>query len=177
MQVVQYIAIGLAVGLVSGALGIGGGVLMLPALMWICGMLPGQAAGTTLAVLVVPVVLPAAWEYYQRDQVNLKAAAWIALTFAAGGYLGAFLRHGGYLPTEMLQLALGLIMVYVATQLIVRSDNETAKAAAGLAATLLAWAVYLWLRRAGKRPLVRPSLTEAIQRLQDEGREDHDYNI
>ena len=177
MLVVQYIAIGLTVGLVSGALGIGGGVLMLPALMWICGMLPGHAAGTTLAVLVVPVVLPAAWEYYQRDQVDLKAAVFIALTFAAGGYLGAYLRHAGYLPEELLHLGLGLIMAYVAVQMIVRSDSEAAKAAAGLTATCIAWLAYCWLRRVGKRAVARPSLTQEIQRLHDQGRDDHDYNI
>ena len=86
MDILRYLAIGLAVGTVSGALGIGGGVLMLPALWWLCEMPPTKAAGTTLAVLVVPVVLPAAWEYYDKGHIDVRAALWIAVAgMRAGG--------------------------------------------------------------------------------------------
>ena len=93
MDIFLYLCIGLTVGVLSGTLGIGGGVLMLPALIWICGLAPGRAAGTTLAVLVVPVVLPAAYAYFEKDNIDFRAAMWIALAFGFGGYGGALLRN------------------------------------------------------------------------------------
>ena len=61
MQTLLLLAIGLAIGTISGALGIGGGVLLVPALIWLCRYDFPKAAGTTLAVLVPPIGLPAAW--------------------------------------------------------------------------------------------------------------------
>ena len=74
MKIVLYLSIGLAIGTASGALGIGGGVLLVPALIWLCGMDPQHAAGTTLAVLVVPVVLPAVITYARADKLNIDQA-------------------------------------------------------------------------------------------------------
>jgi uncharacterized membrane protein YfcA len=177
MEIVFYLLIGLVVGVVSGSVGIGGGVLMLPALMWICNMEMRRAAGTTLAVLVVPVVLPAAYEYWEKGHVDLKAASLIALTFAIGGFAGAALRNNHVLPEGGLRLALGLLMMYIAINLVVMSDAESAKAAAGLTATALAFLVYLGLRLVGKRALVRPKLGEEIRRMEKEGHGDPDYYI
>src|SRR4051794_1835821 len=98
MRIILYLGIGLTVGTASGALGIGGGVLLVPALIWLAGLEPRIAAGTTLAVLVVPVVLPAAWKYYSNGYLDLAAACWIAVAFVCGGYLGASLAVHHYLP-------------------------------------------------------------------------------
>jgi uncharacterized membrane protein YfcA len=177
MEIVGYLLIGLIVGMVSGSVGIGGGVLMLPALMWICHMETRRAAGTTLAVLVVPVVLPAAYEYWSEGYVDLKAAAWMALTFALGGFIGAALRSNQVLPESALRLSLGLIMMYIAINLIVMSDSEAAKAAAGVTAVVLAWLAYVGLRMLGKRALAVPKLQEQIKRMDKEGHGDPDYYI
>jgi uncharacterized membrane protein YfcA len=177
MDIVQYLGIGLVVGVVSGTLGIGGGVLMLPALWWICNLPPSRAAGTTLAVLVVPVVLPAAYEYYTRGNVDWKAALWIALAFAVGGYVGAILRNRHMLPEEVLRLSFGLIMIYIAFNVILSADPTVAKAAAGLAATGMAWLAFLGLRLLGRRALTRPNLQEQIQRLDEQGQGNQDYYI
>src|SRR5260370_1267920 len=117
MEIFVYLGIGLTVGLVSGTLGIGGGVLMLPALVLLCGFSPAQAAGTTLAVLVVPVVLPAALEYGSRGHINVQAALWIAMAFAVGGYGGAVLRNQEVLPEATIRLCFGLLMMYIAFDL------------------------------------------------------------
>jgi hypothetical protein len=68
-------------------------------------------------------------------------------------------------------------MIYIALQMIILSDNEAAKAAAGVAATAAAWLAYWWLRRLGRRIPPRPRLEEQIQRIQDEGRSTSDYYI
>jgi uncharacterized membrane protein YfcA len=177
MDIVQYLCIGLTVGVVSGTLGIGGGVLMLPALWWICNLPPSRAAGTTLAVLVVPVVLPAAYEYYVKDNVDWKAALWIAVAFAIGGYGGAVLRNRHVLPEELLRQVFGLIMIYIAFNVILSAEPGAAKAAAGIVATALAWLSFLGLRILGRRALARPKLQEQIQRMEEEGSGSPDYYI
>ena len=177
MDIFLYLCIGLAVGLVSGLLGIGGGVLMLPLLIWFCRLSPATASGTTLAVLVVPVVLPAALEYWSHGHIDFKAALWIALAFGVGGYAGATLRSQELLPESALRLGFGLVMMYVAFNLIVVSDSEAANAAAGVTAMTVALAVYWVLRMVGRRALARPKLQEEIQRMEKEGHGDPDYYI
>jgi uncharacterized protein len=177
MDILLYLGIGLVVGVISGVLGIGGGVLMLPALWWFCDLSPRQAAGTTLAVLVVPVVLPAAYEYYSKGHTDVRAALWIALAFAVGGYAGALLRNYHWLPEDGLRLAFGLIMIYIAFTVILSSDSAAAQAAAGITATVLAWLAFMGLRILGRRALARPKLQEQIQRMDEHGHGHPDYYI
>ena len=73
-----YLVIGLVAGLASGVLGIGGGVLIVPALIALMRESPARATGTSLAALLLPVGALGAWEYYRRGDVNVAAAAWIA---------------------------------------------------------------------------------------------------
>jgi uncharacterized protein len=177
MEILRYLAIGLAVGLLSGALGIGGGVLLVPLLMWVCGLSLGAAAGTTLAVLVVPVVLPAAWEYYARGNVDVRAAIFIALAFGFGGYAGAWLRHEHILPEGALRLGFGLMMMYIAFNMIVVSNSEVANAAVGVTATMAAWLTWLWLRMLGKRAAARPKLQDYIVDSVEHHKGETDYHI
>jgi uncharacterized membrane protein YfcA len=153
MRILLYLGIGLTVGTVSGALGIGGGVLLVPALTWLCGLNYQTAAGTTLAVLVVPVVLPAALVYgtAASRELDLEAAVWIAVPFAVGGWLGATLVVHGGLHTQTLRLCFGLVMIYIAFRFIITSDSEATRALVGLAATVGAWLAYLGLRLLGRR--------------------------
>jgi uncharacterized membrane protein YfcA len=173
MNVIKYLTLGLVIGGASGALGIGGGVLLVPALM-LCGFEYSKATGTSLAVLVPPIGLLAAWKSYQQGRVDIDAALIIAVAFAAGAYGGA--AAVTYIPQELLRLLFGLLMIYIAMRFIIGSDNEVANAAAGLAAMLLAWAVYLGLRTIGRRHQVRPELGQTI-RGASERRDQSDYHI
>ena len=66
VQYLTYVAIGLTIGSVSGVLGIGGGVLLVPALIWLCkGFDMKKATGTSLAILIPPIGLPAAWRCHR----------------------------------------------------------------------------------------------------------------
>ena len=89
MEVTLYLILGLFTGIVSGLIGIGGGVLLTPALVYLFGFTQHSAQGTTLALLVPPVSLLAAWTYYQQGAVNLKVAFLIFLGFFIGGLFGA----------------------------------------------------------------------------------------
>ncbi len=178
MDIVLYLALGLTIGSLSGAFGIGGGVLLVPAAMWLLKANQRQASGMTLAVLAVPVTLPAVWQYYSQDLISrkdLEAAAWMAGAFAAGTYGGAYVQ--AYLPLAVLRLVFGLLMMYVAARFLVSSSSEAVNAAAGLSAVTMAWLAYLGLRLLGRRHLTRPDLGERIRGSEQQGRGHVDYHI
>jgi len=81
--------VGLAVGLVSGVVGIGGGILFVPGLVWLLGMDQHKAQGTSLGALLAPVGLLAFMEYYRKGDADLRVAALLAAVFLVGGYFGA----------------------------------------------------------------------------------------
>ena len=87
--IILYIILGIGAGVLSGLLGIGGGVIIIPALIFLFGLSQHQAQGTTLALMIPPIGLLAAWEYYKHGYVNLKVAIFVALGFFLGGLLGA----------------------------------------------------------------------------------------
>jgi uncharacterized membrane protein YfcA len=84
-----YILLGLVAGVLSGLIGIGGGIIIVPALVFLFGMSQHNAQGTTLALLIPPIGILAAWTYYKAGYVDLKVAALIAAGFFAGSLLGA----------------------------------------------------------------------------------------
>lgn len=175
MTILLYILIGLAVGSVSGAFGIGGGVLLVPALMWLCDFDPRRATGTSLAILVPPIGLPAALEAFRKSQVDLQAALWIAGAFMVGAFASrAVVEH---VPDRALRFLFGLLMMYLAARFLLSTDSEAAYAAAGLVAVTLAWLAFLCLRVLGRRHLPAPVLGQEIQRMQHEHRGDPDYYI
>jgi uncharacterized protein len=175
MTILIYVAIGLGVGSVSGIMGIGGGVLLVPALIWLCGFRSNLAAGTSLAILIPPIGLPAAWRAYNDNEVNLEAAVWIAGAFMIGAYVSRPLVD--YIPEEWFRLIFGIVMIFVAVRFMIHSDSEATSAAAGLGAALLAWIGYLGLKLVGRRHIKQPDLTQQIQTKHDEGPPSRDYQI
>jgi len=81
--------IGLVVGMVSGVVGIGGGILFVPALIWLLGMNQHKAQGTSLGALLAPVGIFAFYEYYRKDNADIRVAALLAAGFLVGAYFGA----------------------------------------------------------------------------------------
>jgi uncharacterized membrane protein YfcA len=174
MRILTYLLIGGVIGSVSGALGIGGGVLLVPALIWLCGFRYPVAAGTSLAVLVPPIGLPAALEAYRNDRIDFEAAVCLALAFAAGAYLGA--RLVPYLPDDWLRLLLGLLMMFIAVRFILSANVVTTPAAIGLIAVFLSWIGYLALRMLGRRYLP-PTLGAQIRHAAEHAHGESDYYI
>jgi uncharacterized membrane protein YfcA len=175
---VLFLALGLAVGVVSGMIGIGGGVLLIPALVWFFDLKQSQAAGITLAVLAVPVTLPAVWQYHQQKLISgehLAMAAWIAAAFAVGTFLGASVH--AYLPTSVLRVGFGMVLIYVAFRFILGANHEVAIAAWALLANAAALALYLGLRALGRRHLSRPDLAKYIADAEKQGLGEIEYHI
>ena len=102
---------GCAVGVMSGLMGIGGGIALVPGLMILFHFSQQEAQGTSLAVLIPPIGIFAAMVYYQHGYVRLPVAGWIALGFVLGALLGAKLVPR--IPTGALQIAFGLVLLYV----------------------------------------------------------------
>jgi uncharacterized protein len=84
-----YLAIGLGAGLLSGLFGIGGGIIIVPALMLVGRMQPSTATGTSLGALLLPVGALGAWQYYKNGHLDIRASLLIALGIFVGAYIGA----------------------------------------------------------------------------------------
>ncbi len=109
--------IGLFGGILSGFVGIGGGVIIVPSLVFFLGLTQHQAQGTSLLVLVLPVVGLALLNYWKSNNVNLSFGLIIAEAFVVGGYFGS--KISLKMSPGIVKLIFGIVMAYVAVQLIV----------------------------------------------------------
>lgn len=115
-QILILLCIGFAAGLASGVMGIGGGLIMVPALVLILGLSQHLAQGTSLAVMIPPVGLLAAWKYYQSGNLDIKMALWIAGGFILGAFWGATLIQP--ITDTNLRRLFGFIMAAVSLKMI-----------------------------------------------------------
>ncbi len=107
--------IGLVSGITSGLFGVGGGLVMVPAMMFFMGLPIKTAIGTSL-VVIIPTALASAGKHYSQGNVNWPTALSLAPTAIAGGYLGAWLTT--QLPAENLKRAFGGFMILVGARLL-----------------------------------------------------------
>jgi uncharacterized membrane protein YfcA len=110
------IGIGLVTGVLSGVFGIGGGVVIVPALIYLAGFRQHVATWTSLAILLPPVGIGAVLEYYRYGNVNLYAALVMAVAVTIGGYFGAVLANR--LSGPSLRLAFGVFVMCLGAYLI-----------------------------------------------------------
>ena len=111
-----YILLGVVAGIFSGLIGIGGGIIIIPALIFLFGLSQHQAQGTTLALLVPPIGLLAAWTYYSKGYVDLKIAGLICIGFFFGGLLGARLAVG--LSNPVLEKLFGIALFLISLKML-----------------------------------------------------------
>ena len=116
LQFVILITIGLIAGFVSGSMGVGGGIIIIPALVFFLGLSQQEAQGTSFAILSIPVALASAVNYYKGGFINFKFAAIIIITFVVGGYLGSLLSV--HLPAKTLQKAFGVLLLLVGLKIL-----------------------------------------------------------
>ncbi len=109
------LAIGVGAGVLSGLFGIGGGVVIVPALILIAGMKPIMATGTSLGALLLPVGILGVWEYHRNGNVDLRASLLLALGLAAGAWFGARVAQG--LEPVMLKRLFAAFLVVVAARM------------------------------------------------------------
>ena len=116
MNIFLYLLLGLVAGIFSGILGLGGGIIIIPVMVFLFGMSQHQAQGTTLALMVPPIGLLAAWAYYKQGFVDLKMAGFICLGFFVGGLLGAEFAVG--IPEPILKKIFGAVLLSVSLKMI-----------------------------------------------------------
>lgn len=114
--IIALIVIGLLAGVLSGIMGVGGGVVMIPLMILLLGFNQHQAQGTSLAVLAVPVTFLAAYNYYNAGFVNWKYAALIAVFFIVGGSLGSKLAVN--LDQKTLKRIFGSILLVISIKML-----------------------------------------------------------
>ncbi len=110
------LGIGIITGVMAGMLGIGGAIIMIPALVYFMGFSQHMAQGTSLAVMLPPIGIIAAYNYYKAGEVNLKFALILAATFLIGSYFGSKLALN--LPQAALKKIFGILLLLVAAKML-----------------------------------------------------------
>lgn len=112
------IVLGLVSGALAGVLGVGGGVIIVPALIYLFHFSQKTAQGTTLALLVPPIGILAAYAYYRAGHVDVKAAVLIIIGFLAGSFLSAHFANN--INEVYLTRIFGAFLLLVALKMLIK---------------------------------------------------------
>lgn len=115
-EVLILLLIGLVAGTMSGGLGVGGGIIIVPALVFFLGYTQHQASGTSLAMMIAPIGIFSAWNYYRNGFVEIRSSAIILVAFFLGSYIGSLIAVN--LPAKTLQRIFGFILLAVSVKFI-----------------------------------------------------------
>ena len=110
------VIIGLMAGVFGGMFGVGGAIIMVPALVYFLGVDQHTAQGTSVAIMLPPIGLFAAYNYYKAGQVNIWYAVVIAIAFLVGGYFGSKIALA--LPENLMKKIFGILLILVALRMI-----------------------------------------------------------
>jgi hypothetical protein len=116
VDVVLFITIGLVAGILSGMFGIGGGTIIVPALLYLCGFDQLKAQGTSLAIMLPPVGVLAFIEYYKRGQVSVKAGILICIFLIVGSFFGAKVANN--VPIAFIKKGFAILMILISIKMI-----------------------------------------------------------
>jgi uncharacterized membrane protein YfcA len=114
--VLLLLLIGVVTGIMAGMLGIGGAVIMIPSLVFILGLSQQMAQGTSLAVMLPPIGIIAAYNYWKAGQANIKFALILAAAFLVGSYFGSKLALN--IPQPVLKKIFGILLLLVAAKML-----------------------------------------------------------
>jgi uncharacterized membrane protein YfcA len=116
LVVAGLLVLGIMAGYLSGLVGIGGGIVLVPALVYVFGMSQHEAQGTTLALMIPPIGILAVMEYYKKQYVNVSVAAIIIVGFVLGSYFGG--RIATAIPDYMLKRIFAVLLIVIAIKMI-----------------------------------------------------------
>ena len=118
--IVISLAIGLAAGVLSGLFGIGGGVVMVPALVLFLGYSQKTATGTSLGALILPVAALSVWAYHQESHVEVRTSLLLAAGIFAGSFVGAQIALGS--SDVLLRRLFAILLVAMAVRLVLTTS-------------------------------------------------------
>jgi len=108
--------LGFGVGVLSGIIGIGGGVILIPSLIWLLGMSQRKAQGTSLAALLLPVGIFAFWAYYREGNADLRVGLLLAAGFSVGGLFGGW--GAQYVPELWLRRIFAVVLISLGARML-----------------------------------------------------------
>ncbi|MGA2823191.1 MAG: sulfite exporter TauE/SafE family protein [Bacteroidales bacterium] len=114
--IIILVIIGLMAGVFGGMFGVGGAIIMIPALVYFLGVDQHTAQGTSVAIMLPPIGLFAAYNYYKAGQINIWYAVIIAIAFMAGGYFGSMIALK--VPENLMKKIFGIMLILVALRMI-----------------------------------------------------------
>lgn len=127
--IIILLIIGFAAGILSGLIGVGGGIIIVPALVFFLAFSQKQAQGTSLGILLLPVGILGVMQYYKNGYIDLKVVLIVSLGFVIGALLGS--KWAVKLPEAILKKAFAVIMVITALKMFfsanTASPNKTVK--------------------------------------------------
>ena len=128
------ILVGIAAGILGGLVGIGGGIIIVPSLIYFLSFSQKSAQGTSLGLLLLPVGIFGVLEYYKEGHVDLKIVAILAVGFLAGSYFGS--RIALSLPQDTVKKIFAILLIIIAVKMLFfdkphKEENDTRKALTG----------------------------------------------
>jgi uncharacterized protein len=114
--IILLIIVGLAAGVLSGMIGIGGGIIIVPALVYILGFSQKEAQGTSLGLLLLPVGILAVMNYYKAGFIDVKVVGIMCIAFVLGGWLGS--KFAISIPQETIKKIFAVVLILVAGKML-----------------------------------------------------------
>ena len=114
---ILLIVTGFLAGVISGGMGVGGGIIIVPAMVFLFGMSQHEAQGTSLAVLLFPVVFLGVLNYYRKGYVNVRFALILVVAFVIGSYVGSLISVN--LPDRVIKKAFGVLIILAGVKMII----------------------------------------------------------
>ncbi len=121
-QMIILLLVGLMAGILSGFVGVGGGIIIVPAMIYFLHMNQMQAQGISLAVLMLPVGILGVLNYYKAGHINFNYAFVIAAGFVVGSYFGS--KYALKLPEHKIKFIFGLLLLFIAGQMLWKSGAK-----------------------------------------------------
>ncbi len=118
MAIIGGLLLGVVIGIISGLVGLGGGALLIPALIYLYGMTQHRAQGTSLATLLLPIGAFAFWKYYKAGNVDLRLAILVAIGFTVGGYFGGKMAQN--FSDITLRRCFAVLLIIIATRMLIK---------------------------------------------------------
>jgi uncharacterized membrane protein YfcA len=116
MTILLLILIGFAAGMLGGIAGVGGGIIVIPALIFLLGMSQFEAQGTSLAMMIPPIGILAAMNYWKQGYIHWQSALILAIAFVAGGYFGSKVILS--IPQHLVKKGFAIILIFVSLKLL-----------------------------------------------------------
>ncbi len=133
IMILVLIVIGLASGALSGLVGVGGGIIIVPALVFFLSFTQKESQGTSLGILLLPVGILGVLQYYKQGQIDLRVVVIVSIGFLVGNYFGSKLSLS--LPEAALKKIFAVILVLIAFKILFIDTNNRKSATAGVTDT------------------------------------------